>query len=395
MSGSNIHFGVNYIPSYNWLYSWADLDLTKVEEDIAAIADLGFDHIRMHMRWDLVQPNSRFIVGKYIRHLSDILDICQKYRLRAEVTALNGWMSGFWFIPAFLWNKHIIKDKSALEAEKFYLQSIADAVALHPALMGIDIGNEINVYASHIRKFSVRAGDAWLKEILGFAGEKFPGKINVVGVDHQPWFADTQFSRKALANTGSVTSLHSWVAFTGAARFGARSEECFSLAEFMAEMANAYAEDLSRKVWIQEFGITEPWIPEADFPLFVDQTIKRALRADNIWGFTWWCSHDIDRKFGDFAEIEYDLGLLTSGNKVKPLGEMLRSTIRSVKKGECAPRLQNDVAVVVDEQKAFDGWKYGKKFADLLRQGVHAKFVLSSKEKDARYLAARNIREIL
>lgn len=43
-----MRFGVNYIPSKNWLYSWIDFDEAAIKEDLKAIKALGFDHIRAH-----------------------------------------------------------------------------------------------------------------------------------------------------------------------------------------------------------------------------------------------------------------------------------------------------------------------------------------------------------
>ena len=39
----NIRFGVNYIPSKNWLHSWINWDAKSVEEDLISIKKLGID----------------------------------------------------------------------------------------------------------------------------------------------------------------------------------------------------------------------------------------------------------------------------------------------------------------------------------------------------------------
>ena len=37
---NGLKFGVNYVPSKNWFFSWRDLHLDDVDEDLAAIASL-------------------------------------------------------------------------------------------------------------------------------------------------------------------------------------------------------------------------------------------------------------------------------------------------------------------------------------------------------------------
>ncbi|MBB4682503.1 hypothetical protein HNR67_008621 [Crossiella cryophila] len=42
-----IRFGVNYVPSKNWWFSWADWDRASIARDLDRIAALGMDHIRI------------------------------------------------------------------------------------------------------------------------------------------------------------------------------------------------------------------------------------------------------------------------------------------------------------------------------------------------------------
>lgn len=93
-----------------------------------------------------------------------------------------------------------------------------------------------------------------------YGKQLFPEKIVVLGVDHNPWFKDVQFSRSCLANTGNITPLHTWTKFTGAVNYGVESTENLSLIEYNIELANAYAKDKKRPVWVQEFGAIKEWM---------------------------------------------------------------------------------------------------------------------------------------
>ena len=394
MQETKLRFGANYVPSKNWFYSWVNPDYDAVEADFAAIASLGVDHIRMHLRWDLFQPNETYVSDEMLSRLKKILDLAEKYRLQAEVTAFVGWMSGFWFMPSFVWDKHIVVDEDQLASQKFFLRKLSEAVGGHKALLGVDIGNEINVYEMMMKTYTVEQGDKWISALLAETDKLFHGKVNVVGVDHQPWFADVQMSRKTLANAGAVTSVHTWVKFTGALQFGAESEEALCLQEYNAELANAYAEDPKRKVWIQEFGISPEWTAPENFKNFIFQSMLNAMRSDNLWGYTFWCSHDVSRQY-KFNSLEYDLGLFDTENRLKPVGKAYKECIAAIKAGARPAALEKGIAAVIDESEPFDGWKYGKLFADNVRKGRHLQFVLSSKAEDEAYLKARGIQKLI
>ena len=79
MNDQTLRFGANYVPSKNWFYSWVDPDFEAIEADFQAISSIGVDHIRMHLRWDLFQPNETYISDEMICRLKKILDLAEKY----------------------------------------------------------------------------------------------------------------------------------------------------------------------------------------------------------------------------------------------------------------------------------------------------------------------------
>ena len=175
MNDQTLRFGANYVPSKNWFYSWVNPDYGAVEADFQAISSIGVDHIRMHLRWDLFQPNETYISDEMICRLKKILDLAEKYRLTAEVTVFVGWMSGFWFLPSFVWDKNIVTDKEQLSSQIDLLKKLSESVGGHKALLGIDIGNEINVYEMMQKPFTVEEGERCISALLRAADELFPG----------------------------------------------------------------------------------------------------------------------------------------------------------------------------------------------------------------------------
>lgn len=390
----DLKFGVNYVPSKEWFYSWQHFNEKNVEEDLAAIASLGVDHIRMHLRWDLLQPNDTYVSEEMLERLKIVLDIAHKNGLKAQVTVLNGWMSGFWFLPSFVWQSNIIAEEAQWENQFFLLKKLSNVLVAHPAFMGIDVGNELNVYGMMIKPFTIEQGDRYLSNLLAECKRLFPTKQHVIGVDHQPWYKDAYFSRKTLANTGDITSIHAWAKFIGAMENGALTSESLTVQEYNIELANAYAENRDRKVWIQEFGISPCWTEEKNFREFLFNSMANATRSENLWGYTFWCSHDVSREY-KFNEAEYELGLFDVYNRLKPVGKVYKDCIAELKSGYTPTALRKGKALIVDENVPFYGWQYARAFANAAEKGEHLQFVLSSKAQDRRCLERRGIEKTI
>ena len=70
---------------------------------------------------------------------------------------------------------------------------------------------------------------------------------------------------------------------------------------YLAEFGNTsnYAGFIDLLGWSQETVIEDP---------FLEATVRSAARTENLWGVTWWCSHDVSRSLDGstwdaFAEL--------------------------------------------------------------------------------------------
>ena len=85
-----LRFGANYVHSNKWFRDWTELDLTYTERDIATIASLGLDHIRMHLMWDIFQPEKYRVCEAAMANLRASLDICHRHGIDVLVTVFDG-----------------------------------------------------------------------------------------------------------------------------------------------------------------------------------------------------------------------------------------------------------------------------------------------------------------
>jgi hypothetical protein len=402
-------FGVNYVPRKRWWYCWLDWDQQAIEEDLSGIAGLGLDHIRIQCLWPYFQPGISNVSERALGNLHQLLDAADKVGLDVEVTVLNGWMSGLSFMPPWVapladpWHGkagNMFTDAKVIEAEKLLFKRIAETVGGHRRFLGFDIGNELGVLqntgGNHV---STAEADAWATELLTYCDQVAPGKFHVNGIDHSHWFNDFGFSREKIATTGHASVVHSYILFDGVLERAKYSDPAaLHLAEFEIELACAYHTDPSRKVWVEETGFGNE-VPDSYKPEFMEQSARNMMSTGKVWGVTWWGSHDIDPAVKGFDGVEYVLGLLDLNNKPKPAGRKFAELAADFRRTRQETLVRKTALVIPDRGLSTSAWppdwKYATPYMKLIERGVRPAIVLESRAKDAEYLKARGIVELV
>ena len=344
-------FGVDYTPSHGWFHSWLDPDWTSIDNDLRQIKDLGMDHVRIFPVWPYLQPNRTWINRKGVADVRRMVHIAGEHGLDAYVDVFQGHLSSFDFIPSWLvtWHKgNMFTDPSAVESERELVSIMTDELSEEDAFKGLTLGNEVNQLSDrpHPAKMSASSEqiDTWLDELLSAA--KRDGVLSLYSVNDGVWFLDGHpFTPVQSATKGDLTTIHSWV-FNGVGQgYGARSEECYAYALYLAELAKAFG-PVNRPVWLQEIGAPETVLSAEDTPEFCRRVVTKALDCPNLWGITWWCSHDVPSYLADFPSLEYSLGLFDENGKVKPIGRVYGELATQYR--DARPAEAKSVAIVVD-----------------------------------------------
>jgi endo-1,4-beta-mannosidase len=285
----------------------------------------------------------------------------------------------------------MLTDEHMIDAELRLFDALAEAIGSHPRFLGFDLGNELDVINGSV---SPKQGDAWMRRLLKHCEEIAPGRFHVNGVDNLPWFQQRTFSQRALATTGSASTFHAWVYWTKALkRYGQKGTGTLHLGEYISELAKAFATDLSRPTWMQEFGASPINMSAEALPEFAEAFSRNAMSSANLWGWTWWASHDIDHRFKGFGPFEYRLGLLTVDNKVKPVGRRFAKLIPEWRANPPQPAVRNTGLVLADPKRA--GLEFADRFFNLIDAGVRPAIVLEEKAEDRAYLAARGLAKLV
>ena len=127
--------------------------------------------------------------------------------------------------------------------------------------------------------------------------------------------------------------------------------------------------------------------------------LQNAAACQNVWSFTWWCSHDIDPAMKGFLSLEYTLGVLDQQNRVKLLGKTLSTLAEQWRKNPpgCAFSLRSAGNPDKGLSKTGDAadWSIAKQYMDLVSRGVPPAIVLQSRAGDKAYLKSRGIEELI
>ncbi|WP_405891071.1 glycosyl hydrolase [Streptomyces sp. NBC_00133] len=411
MSSSTPRFGANYTPSQGWFHHWLDFDLDAVRADLDSIAGLGLDHIRVFPLWPLFQPNRTFIRPRAVEQLVRLADAAAERGLDVNVDGLQGHLSSFDFLPAWTqtWHRrNIFTDPDVVAGQAEYLRTLATALADRPNFIGMTIGNEVNQFASGPHpdpdRITPDQAGSWLRRLLDACEEGAPGRMHVHAEYDAAWYQDDQpFTPAHAARIGAATAVHSWVFNGTAQRHGRGGVATEHHAAYLIELSKAWALDPHRPVWLQEVGAPAPLVPAEHAAEFTEATVANALDCPDLWGVTWWCSHDVSRSLADFPELEYSLGLLTNDRQPKPAGLSIARIVAEWrgKEHRPAPRTTALVVDTGDDETApqrstcAPGGAFFEAFARLTAEGVRPTAVLAGRAEDKEHLADRGIAEVV
>ncbi|MFY9980348.1 MAG: hypothetical protein WAK22_19120, partial [Candidatus Sulfotelmatobacter sp.] len=312
-------FGVNYTPSKNWWFCWNEWDANAIERDLDAIASLGADHLRILLIWPYFQPNPTWVSSLHLERFDQLLTLMAERRLDAVITVFTGQLSGWYFLPPF--NKPgaaFFTDDGIWKAQELIVRQLAGVIAAKQNVIGFDLGNEINTCWSA----EPPVGDIWMKKMFSLMEEVNPQGLHVNGVDELPWFESNTFSPQTLA-ARPMPVMHCYPYWSGALKYGGPMDPpSTKLLAAMATLIRSYAGDARKPVWAEEFNTCIESLNELQQAKWLEKAVLAAIDSGVSW-FTYWDSHDVDRKF-EFNSLEYSLGLLTNDGKVKEQGKTFK-----------------------------------------------------------------------
>lgn len=402
-------FGVNYVPRAGWFYSWLELDPAEIRRDFEAIAALGLDHVRVFPFWPILQPNRTLIRGKALEDVRTVVQLAGEAGLDAAVDVIQGHMSSYDFVPAWLssWHaRNMFTDTDVVQAQADLTAALHGALADLPNYFALTLGNEVNQFSGDPHPTPMRAtpeqAGQWIDTLLGAVPQD--ARVQRLHAEYDAvWYMDNHpFLPTHAARHGDMTAIHSWIFNGTAQRYGGMSNESLRHGEYLTEVAAAFAREDDRPVWLQEIGAPLSCLAESEAAPFCQAAVRHAVDSAHQWGVTWWCSHDVDRSLADFPDLEYSLGLFDADGQVKPIGRAFAEVAEEVRRRPEAPtRRESAVVVAVDEDdvpiRRADLAPGGRVFATWMKlaaEGRRPGLVTSADAARPDRLAARGITDV-
>lgn len=409
-SSAPLRFGANYTPRSQWMHAWMSLDLDEVRRDFAALAELGLDHLRIFPLWTVLQPNRTLIRAEAVDDVRAVVDVAAEFGLDASVDVIQGHLSSFDFIPSWLFtwhDKNMFTHPDALSGQVELVTRLGERLGDADNFLGFTLGNETNQFSArtHPSPWPVTEAEAanWITTLLDAAHRSAPRQQHVHSEYDAAWYMDGHGFTPALASRlGDITTVHSWIFNGTAQKYGGRSVASDRHAEYMIELARAFTTEPGKPIWLQEVGAPSNCLTPEQTPDFLEATLRSVVRTDDLWGVTWWCSHDVSRSLADFPELEYTLGLVDQNGEAKPIGRRFAALIPELRERRETPARTLGIVVEVDEAETpisrgamSPGGSIFQAWVDACEAGADPAFVTSTDAADPSVLAARGITELV
>jgi hypothetical protein len=239
--------------------------------------------------------------------------------LDAVVTVFTGQLSGWYFLPSFnQTGSDFYSDSAIWTAQEHFIEELAHVMSSKANVIGFDIGNEINT----CWKTEPRLGDPWMAKLFSLMNSVHPAGLHVNGVDELPWFESNTFSPQALS-AAPMPIMHCYPYWSGSLKYGGPMDPpSTKLLAAMGTLIRSYAGDRRKPLWAEEFNTCIQELAEKQQAEWLEKAVLAAIASGVSW-FSYWDSHDVDRKF-EFNPLEYSLGLLTNDGKVKEQGKVFK-----------------------------------------------------------------------
>ena len=161
--------GINYWPRRRAMYMWREFDLGEVREELAHIADMGFETVRLFALTQDFLPERERVDGRMVRRLVEVARVAKDAGLSIVPTLIVINMSGTLWWPSWMLGADgapasLYSHPSLLRSQTMLASDIASALAGDASVRAFDIANEID---DAQRPASRAAARAWTSAMAG------------------------------------------------------------------------------------------------------------------------------------------------------------------------------------------------------------------------------------
>ena len=328
------------------MYMWRELDLAEVRDELAQIADIGIDTVRLFALTRDFLPRPGFVDPDMVARLVEVAGAVKEAGLRIVPTLVVLNMSGRIWWPEWMVNAQgrpadLFSDPFVLRSQALLVETCARALAGDASVRAFDIANEID---DAQRPASRDAGWSWASLLAGAIRRGAPGTPVQIGAHLPSLTAENHMRIDDLAAIADEDVMHAYPLYSSAARSFLDPE----LVPFSCALT-AGLSGKGRPPLMQEFGLctTSPGVaghsftddflgePKSQYLASEEegaayyQSVMSRLVAAGAAGAYAWCYCDYDaRLFArpplTTAVRERTFGLVRSDGTEKPAAGVFR-----------------------------------------------------------------------
>lgn len=349
------------------MYMWREFDLAEVRDELAQIADIGFDTVRLFALTQDFLPHAGIVDPDMVARLVDVARAAREAGLKIVPTLIVLNMSGRIWWPAWMLDRqrraaNLFSDPSVLRSQALLAATCARALAGDPAVRAIDIANEID---DAQRPASRDAGWLWTSVLAGAIRQAAPGTPVRIGAHLPSLTTENHMRIDDLAAIVDEDVMHAYPLYCQTARSFLDPE----LVPFCCALT-AGLSGSGRPPLMQEFGLcTAP--PGAAGYSFTDdfrgqpraqylaseeeaaayyQSVLNRLVESGAAGAYAWCYGDYDARLFTRPPLatavrERTFGLVRADGSEKPAAGVFREFRRRRTAGEL---VRGDIPRVLD-----------------------------------------------
>lgn len=339
--------GVNYWPRRRAMYMWREFDLAEVREEMAQIADIGFDVVRVFALTQDFLPQPLTVAGDMVTRLVEVARAAKDAGLRVVPTLVVVNMSGRMWWPRWMLDEHnrpanVFGDPALLHSQTLLVETCARALSGDNAIRAFDLANEID---GAQRPESREAGCLWASVLARAVRRAAPGTPVQIGAHLPSLTAANNMRIDDLANVADEDAMHAYPLYCDVARSALDSELVPFACALTAELAGR-----DRLPLMQEFGVCtaapgvaghtitddflgEPrqqyLVSEEEAAAYYAAVLERLVETGAAGAYAW-CYGDYDTRLFDRPPLatavrERTFGLVRADGSEKPAANVFRT----------------------------------------------------------------------
>ena len=244
--------GVNYWPRRSAMYMWRELDIGEVREEMAQIAAIGFDVVRLFTLAQDFLPKPLCVAGDMVANLVSVVRAAKDAGLKIVPTLIVINMSGKFWWPEWMLDAQgrpgdLFSDPTILRTQAMLVETCARALGGDDSIRAFDLANEID---DAQRPRTRDAGWLWASLLANTIRRVAPGTPIQIGA-HLPSLTTANYMR--VDDVGEIADedlMHAYPLYYD----GARSFLDPELVPFSCALT-AELSGRGRRPLMQEFGL--------------------------------------------------------------------------------------------------------------------------------------------